>query len=76
MGSMTKVLVLYPEAYWKNNGFSGEVLSDCFDSPAMNVFDNTHINEEGHEQPALVIFIGGAMYRYWKDRADFQSKLL
>ena len=34
----------------------------------MNVFDNTHINEEGKEQPGLIVFIGGALYRYWKDR--------
>ena len=41
MGSLAKVIVLYPEAYWKVKGFSGEALSDCADGPAMNVFDDT-----------------------------------
>ena len=44
MGHIGKLLLLYPQAYWKEKGFSGEVLSDCVDGPAMNVFDNTHIN--------------------------------
>ena len=42
----------------------------------MNVFDNTHVNSEGKEQPALIVFIGGALYRYWKDRSDFKEMLV
>ena len=71
MGSIAKVLVLYPEAYWKKKGFSGEVLSDCFDGPAMNVFDDTRSNSEGKFQPALAVFIGGGVYKFWKGREDF-----
>ena len=71
MGDLAKVLILYPENFWRAKGFSGQVISDCFDGPAMNVFDNTHINLEGKEQPALIVFIGGALYRYWKDRSNF-----
>ena len=68
MGTLAKVLVLYPEAYWTNKGFTGEVLSDCFDSPVMSVFDDTRINLEGKPQPALSVFIGGGVYKYWKEQ--------
>ena len=49
MGGLGKLLLFYKEAYWKKLGFSGEVISDCYDSPAMNVFDNTRINDQGQE---------------------------
>lgn len=75
MGSIAKVLVLYPEAYWKSKGFSGEALSDCFDGPAMNVFDDTKQLQDGKVQPALIVFIGGAVYRYWRDEPNFQKRL-
>jgi hypothetical protein len=37
----------------------------------MNVFDDTRVNAEGKEQPALVVFVGGGVYKYWKDRPNF-----
>jgi monoamine oxidase len=44
MGTIIKVIILYKERYWKNKGFTGESLSDCFDSPVMNGFDDTRVN--------------------------------
>jgi hypothetical protein len=44
MGTLAKILILYPEAYWSNEGFTGEILSDCFDAPVMNVFDDSRVN--------------------------------
>lgn len=38
----------------------------------MNGFDDSRINESGVLQPALIVFIGGAVYRYWKDKEYFK----
>lgn len=71
MGTLAKVILLYKERYWKQKGFTGEFVSDCSDSPVMNCFDGSKLNEKGELQPALVVFVGGAAYRYWKERKDF-----
>lgn len=76
MGTISKIMVLYPEPFWKHKGFSGEVLSDCYDGPAMNVYDDTRTNHEGKIQPALLVFIGGSVYNYWKDRNDLEKKMV
>ena len=47
MGSCSKVLVLYEEAFWRKNGFSGETLSDCFESPIFNAYDETKTDDKG-----------------------------
>lgn len=39
MGSFSKVFLFYDKRYWHDNGFSGEILSDCHDGPACNVYD-------------------------------------
>jgi hypothetical protein len=71
MGALAKILILYPEAFWSNKGFTGEILSECFDAPVMNVFDDTRINLKGKVQPALAVFVGGGVYKYWKDKDNF-----
>jgi hypothetical protein len=71
MGSYIKVILLYKRAYWKEKGMSGEILTDCLDSPLMTAFDDTKKNEKGEKQPALIVFVAGFMYRFWKDRKDF-----
>jgi hypothetical protein len=71
-----KVILLYKEPYWLNKNFSGECLSDCYDSPVMNVFDDSKINNKGQLQPALIVFVGGGVYRYWKDRVDFKEAIV
>lgn len=75
MGGLGKLLVFYKEPYWKNLGFSGQVISDCYDGPAMNVFDNTRINDKGKEEACLVIFLGGQAYNYWKNKPDLDKIL-
>lgn len=47
MGILIKVILLYKEKYWKNINFSGETLSDCYDSPVMNGFDDSRTNHKG-----------------------------
>lgn len=69
-------MVLYKEQYWRNKNFSGETLSDCYDSPVMNGFDDSRINNKGELQPAMVIFIGGGIYRFWKNREDFKDAIV
>lgn len=42
----------------------------------MTAFDDTKINDKGEIQPALIVFVAGAMYRAWKDRKDFSQALI
>jgi hypothetical protein len=42
----------------------------------MNGFDDSRINHEGKLQPALIVFVGGALLRTWSTREDFTSSLL
>lgn len=65
MGSIGKLIIRYKQAYWKNNGFSGQILSDGHDSPITLAYDDTKSNEDGKVQPALIVFVGGAVYRHW-----------
>lgn len=44
MGNLAKVILLYKERYWKAQGFTGEFVSDCSDSPVMNCFDGSKPN--------------------------------
>ena len=44
MGSYIKVILLYKRAYWTEKGFSGEVLTECLDSPLMTAYDDTKHN--------------------------------
>jgi monoamine oxidase len=41
MGSIGKLLIRYKDCYWKNKGYSGEVLSDGSDSPITLTYDDT-----------------------------------
>ena len=75
MGGLGKLLLFYKEAYWKRLGFSGQVISDCYEGPAMNVFDNTRINGKGQEEPCLVVFLGGHAYHHWKSKPDLEKVL-
>ena len=60
MGAAVKVLVTYERAFWREAGFSGEVLSS--DGPLSVVYDNTSHDEL---QPALVGFVVGNQARQW-----------
>lgn len=60
MGATVKVLVTYERAFWREAGFSGEVVSS--DGPLSVVYDNT--SHDGR-QPALVGFVVGSQARQW-----------
>jgi len=42
----------------------------------MNGFDDSRVNHEGELQPALVVFIGGAVCHYWKDKQSLKESLV
>ena len=60
MGAAVKVLVTYERSFWRDAGFSGEVVSS--DGPLSVVYDNT--SHDGR-QPALIGFIVGSQARQW-----------
>jgi monoamine oxidase len=60
MGAAVKVLVTYERAFWREAGFSGEVVSS--DGPLSIVYDNT--SHDGR-QPALLGFVVGSQARQW-----------
>ncbi|MFW2387225.1 MAG: flavin monoamine oxidase family protein [Polyangiales bacterium] len=60
MGAAVKVLVTYERAFWREAGFSGEVVSS--DGPLSIVYDNT--SHDGR-QPALLGFVVGTQARQW-----------
>ena len=41
MGAFSKIIILYDKQYWYQNGYSGELLSDCHDGPVLNAYDDT-----------------------------------
>jgi monoamine oxidase len=64
MGAAVKVLVTYERAFWREAGFSGEVVSS--DGPLSVVYDNT--SHDGR-QPALVGLVVGSQARQWSAQA-------
>ena len=53
MGSYAKMIILYKKAYWREKGFSGEMATDCKDSPIVYAYDDSRLNENGELQPAI-----------------------
>ena len=41
MGAYSKCILLYDKHYWREKGFSGEVLTDGVDGPITMAFDDT-----------------------------------
>jgi monoamine oxidase len=72
MGAAVKVVITYEHAFWREAGFSGEVVSS--DGPLSVVYDNT--SHDG-QQPALVGFVVGAQARQWSTQplADRQRRV-
>uniref|UniRef100_A0A671RLF3 Amine oxidase n=1 Tax=Sinocyclocheilus anshuiensis TaxID=1608454 RepID=A0A671RLF3_9TELE len=65
VGHMTKFIITYPTAFWKEKGFSGEIVArPSEDCPLSVTFDAT--SPRGN--PALVGFITGVQARDWCDR--------
>lgn len=65
MGSYSKMIVLYKKPYWREKGFSGQILSDCLDNPIIFAYDDTRPKENGEAQPALVVFFTAAIDEQW-----------
>ncbi len=61
MGAYSKMVILYDKPYWKDKGFSGEIISDCYDNPIIFAYDDTRPNENGEIQPALVVFLAASV---------------
>ncbi len=75
MGQLVKVVILYDRQYWKENGYSGEIVSDSFDDPILSCYDDTKYDDNGQvKQPALIFFTGAQVYRYWKERGDMSQR--
>lgn len=65
VGHMMKFIVTYPTAFWKEKGFSGEIVArPSEDCPLSVTFDAT--SPRGN--PALVGFITGVQAHDWCDR--------
>lgn len=73
MGAAVKVLITYERAFWREAGYSGEVVSS--DGPLSVVYDNT--SHDGR-QPALVGFVVGSQARQWtaQPSADRQRRVI
>ena len=65
MGHYTKILLLYDQRYWKDRGYSGEIVTDGEDGPISMGFDDTRTKENGEMQPGIVIFVAGGVDREW-----------
>ena len=77
MGKIMKIIVLYSEDFWTKQGYCGESISDCVDSPVFNVFDDSRpIIGTDKIQPALVVFVNAIVLRTWETRSDLVSKTL
>ncbi|ESP04049.1 hypothetical protein LOTGIDRAFT_109903 [Lottia gigantea] len=71
-GNMMKIIITYKEAFWREQGYSGEVvsnggssiISDCETGPICLVFDATTHNNN----PALVVFISGYQCVQYMDK--------
>ncbi|KAA0703845.1 Amine oxidase [flavin-containing] [Triplophysa tibetana] len=62
VGHMLKFIITYPTAFWRNKGFSGEIVTrPSEDCPLSVTFDAT--SPRGN--PALVGFIAGVQARDW-----------
>jgi monoamine oxidase len=72
MGAAVKVIVTYEHAFWREAGFSGEVVSS--DGPLSVVYDGTSHDDT---QPALVGFVSGSQARQWSTQpmADRQRRI-
>ena len=72
MGAAVKVVVTYEHAFWRDAGFSGEVVSA--EGPLSVVYDST--SHDGR-QPALLGLVVGSQARQWSSQplADRQRRV-
>ena len=66
MAAMIKFLAIYPKPYWREKGYSGELVSSGTDgSPITITFDDSD-----EQEFALVGFIGGRLAVEWAGRSE------
>ncbi|KAK2823769.1 hypothetical protein Q7C36_020369 [Tachysurus vachellii] len=65
VGHMTKFIITYPTAFWKQKGFSGEIVAHPSPSCPFGV---TFDASSPSGSPALVGFIAGVQDCYWNSR--------
>jgi monoamine oxidase len=72
MGAVVKVIVTYDHSFWRDAGFSGEVVSS--DGPLSVVYDSTSHDDA---QAALIGFVVGSQARQWSTQplADRQRRV-
>ena len=72
MGAAVKVVVTYEHAFWREAGFSGEVVSA--EGPLSVVYDSTSHDDR---QPALLGLVVGSQARQWSSQplADRQRRV-
>jgi len=63
MGSMTKVIIAYKKPFWRDLGFSGEIIS--VDGPVSLYLENT---QENNQLPSLIGFICGKHSREFRNK--------
>ena len=71
VGCMIKAVVVYAQDFWRRQGYSGEAVCDATHGPVFNMMDDTFTRGDGTVQPALVVFMNGAVGWQWgmKDAA-------
>lgn len=69
MGATVKCLAFYRRAFWRERGFSGEVV--CTQGPVSVVFDNT--SQDG-KVPCLLAFVVGDAARSWHLRGELERR--
>lgn len=75
MGSAIKIISIYPTPFWREQGLSGEMVTDT--GPLRMSFDVTppSINQQAPSSGALVGFILGNQAREWSDRPAAERQL-
>ncbi len=69
MGATVKCLALYPSAFWREKGLSGEAV--CTEGPVSVIFDNT--SHDGR-QASLLAFVVGDPARIWSTRPELERR--
>jgi len=75
MGSVIKTLMFYKKAFWREKGYSGQVVSSdsskCADFPITATFDDSD-----HEliSPCIVGFMNGGSAKFWAESTPEERK--
>jgi monoamine oxidase len=75
MGKYCKIFVLYPTAFWRSKGFSGEFLGEGISEPVFLAFDYAGTRSDGQVQPGIVGFsCGDPGYKWFGLPAEERKK--